>query len=152
MTAVYVIIAALVFLFIGIAIAILGAFGWYMLKMIRELKASVDTQVRAMNELLGEGSFSRISKGLTNLTSNMPEILAGLKEFSRVMKVFARTAMNPEELNKVAGEEGDSKVYGYDEAEAASREVADAAKKDRLELSPEELKHYRTDSDNPSAA
>lgn len=152
MTAVYVIIAALVFLFIGIAIAILAAFGWYMLKMIRDLKAAVDSLARVTNELLGDGSFSRISKGLTNLTSNMPEILAGLKEFSRVMKVFARTAMNPEKLNEVAEEEGESKVYGYSEVAAASQELADAAKKDRLELTPEQLKHYRTDSDNPPAA
>jgi hypothetical protein len=152
MTVVYVIVAALVFLFLGIGIAILGAFGWYMLKMIKELKTAVDSQVRATAELLGEGSFSRISKGLTSLTSNMPEILAGLKEFSRVMRIFAKTAMDPDKVAEMESEENQSAVYGYSEATAASNEITEAAKKDKLVLTEEQLKHMRTDSDTPPAA
>lgn len=152
MTAIYVIIAALVFLFIGIAVAIMAAFGWYMLKMIRELKAAVEAQVRSAHELLGDGSIPRLSKGLTSLTSNMPEILAGLKEFSRVMKVFARNAMDPEKVAEVQAEEKGSEFYGYSEATAASNEVTEAAKKDRLELTREELSHMRTDEDTPPSA
>lgn len=82
MTGVYVVVAAMVFLFLGMMLCAAGFFAWYMLRMIRELKASVDLQVKATHELLGEGSFTRISKSLSALNGSMPDILSGMKEFS----------------------------------------------------------------------
>lgn len=152
MTAVYVMIGCLLALFLGIGVAALCFYLWYMTQRFKAIEASLNQLTTVSAELLGEGSFARISKGLTSLTSNMPEILAGLKEFSRVMRVFAKAALDPEEVKKLDPEAGQSGIYGYNEAVAASNEVAESAKKNILELSKEDLSHMRTDEDTPPQA
>lgn len=146
MTVLYAIIAGLVCLLLGITVAIFGFFLWYMLKVIREVKTAVEGLTTVSHELLGEGSFARMSKSATVISSSLPELLSGFKEFSRVMSIFHKTAFEPGKVAEVATPEADSAFYPYSEERAAEVESRAKIGKDNLILTEEQLRHMRTET------
>lgn len=138
-------VAAVVFLLVGIVVCIFGVYLYIMFKMIRDLKKSVDTLTMATHELIGEGSFARISKSLTALSSQMPDMLGGLKEFSRVMSLFFANAFDREKVAAVTPAGNDGEFYPHDEIRAAEREVAAEAKRHNISLTPADMAAMRTD-------
>lgn len=148
MTALYVTVAALFFLMMGMAICLLGFYLYAMMQQVKQLRASVDGLIKSSGDLLNEGSFGRMSRSLVMISTEMPGILVGIKEFSRVMSIFSRNAFQPEspEPTVVAGKDGESAFYPYSESNAASNEAAAEARKHGINLSEEELAGMRTDN------
>jgi hypothetical protein len=146
-TLVIVAVTAVVFILVGATICISGVAMWYMLKMIRELRAAVDKLTTATNELLGEGSFTRISKSLQVLAGNIPEILGGLREFTRVMSlVFRSTETEATSRSAVPFQDNESAFFpGKTDAEAAVQEETNRAREQKLILSDEQLSQMHTD-------
>jgi hypothetical protein len=140
-------------LFAGVLLCGLGIFCAYMLTMIKRLTAAVDLQVKATQELLGEGSFTRISKSLSALNGAMPDILGGIKEFAGVMRMVFK-ANNPEDEGGLGvrqprptqppADEG-SAFIPYSEAGAAINEVTEEARRQKLVISDEQLAGMVTD-------
>jgi hypothetical protein len=137
--------------FAGMLLVIFGFFCWYMLTMIKKLTAAVDLQVKATHELLGEGSFTRISKSLAALNSAMPDIVGGMTEFSKTMKLVFRAAQEPEEATRVPGKNfppsdlNSGFYHGVTDQEAAVQEVQAEAERQKLYIRPEDLAQMHTD-------
>jgi hypothetical protein len=146
MTGVYVVVAAMVFLFLGIMLCAAGFFGWYMLKMIKELKGAVELQVKSTNELLGEGSFTRISKALTTLNGSVPDILKGITEFAGVMRMVFEANQEAKPPAKGATiEDSGSGFYAHNDQQAAINEVAEEARRQRIIIPQEDFAKMHTD-------
>jgi len=152
MTGVYAIVA----FFGGIFLCGAAAFCWFILKTIKELKASVDLQVKATQELLGEGSFTRISKSLSSLSGAMPDMLGGIKEFADVMRLVFKANRGEEPSDSGVGVrqphgsqppvDHDSAFYpGKTDLQAALDEVQQEAARQRLPFTPEEAARAHTD-------
>lgn len=145
-TTVYVIVAALVFMLFGIAICIMGFFFWTMLQQIKSLKATVDGLTKTANEVLGEGSFSRISKSMMIISTSLPELMIGMREFTRVMSIFSKNAFNPDVVpTAVTAPEKESGFYPHSEERAAEFETRTEAKAHNINLTAEQLAGMRTD-------
>lgn len=147
MTGAYIVITAMAFLLLGMMICVCGFFAWYMLKMIKDLKQAVDLQVKATHELLGEGSFTRISKSLSALSGSMPDILGGIKEFAGVMRMVfkANEEEQPAKARPVTGAEDSAFYPGKTDVQAAIDEVAAEAHRQRIPFSAEEAARAHTD-------
>ena len=156
MTWAYVLITALGCLLLGIALCVAGFFCWYMLKMIRELKASVDIMAGATHELIGEGSFTRISKSLSALSGAMPDMLSGIKEFANVMRLVFKSQTAPDEETGAAPagirggpprprDDGQSAFFGYSEQQAAINEVQAEAARQKIVFTHDEAARSHTD-------
>jgi len=138
-------IYAIVAFFCGIFLCGAAAFGWYLLTMIKRLTAAVDLQVKSTQELLGEGSFTRISKALTSMNNAMPDMLAGMKEFAGVMRlVFKANEETEAPAKRVAADEG-SAFYPHNDQQAAINEVAAEAARQRIIIPAEDLARMHTD-------
>jgi hypothetical protein len=139
-------VTAVVFILVGATVCITGVAMWYMLRMIRELRAAVDKLTTATNELLGEGSFTRISKSLQSLAGDFPDMLGGIREFSNVMKlVFRSTETQTAEKVAPRGSEESGFYPGKTDQQAAVQEAANEAKAQNLVLTEEELARMHTD-------
>lgn len=156
MTTAYVAVTAMIFLFLGMMICVAGFFAYYMLRMIRELKQAVDLQVKATHELLGEGSFTRISKSLSALSGSMPDIIGGIKEFASVMRMVFKANQPPEDEGGLGvrqrgsqpPSDGDSAFYpGVTDRDAAINEVAVEARRQRLVITDEQKAGMYTDKE-----
>lgn len=108
-----IVVAALVFMFLGVGLCLLGVFCYFMLKMMKGLQDSavaVTNAVREssalalelrdevrtwMKESMGPGSpLSRGSNAMNRLVESLPEIMQGLAAFSKTMEVFYATAID----------------------------------------------------------
>ncbi|MGC1686723.1 MAG: hypothetical protein WA734_13945 [Candidatus Acidiferrales bacterium] len=139
-------IYAIVAFFGGIFICGVAAFCWYILTVLRELKASIDLQAKTTQELLGEGSFTRISKALTTLNGAVPDILHGITEFAGVMRMVfeANQETKPPAKNAVIEDSG-SGFYAHSDQGAAINEVAEEARRQKIFIPPEDLVKMHTD-------
>jgi hypothetical protein len=147
-TWVYVILAAVVFLFAGAGICMFGVAIWYMLKIVRELRAAIERLTKSTDELLGEGSFAGISKSLRILTGALPEIMGGMKEFSRTMGLIFRSA-EPEKTQTMDVPMKDESAFypGKTESEQAQDEVTAEARRQKLIISDEQFAGMHTDQE-----
>jgi hypothetical protein len=145
---------AIVAFFGGIFLCAVAAFGWYMMAMIKRLTAAVDLQVKSTQELLGEGSFTRISKSLAAISGSMPEMMQGMGILARAMCAVVKAGGGEDEeaggVRQVAGphppSNDESAFYpGFTDKEAAVNEVTAEAHRQKLVISPEELARMHTD-------
>lgn len=171
MTGASVAIAAIVFLLLGVGLSLLGVFCYFMLKMMRDLQASAAHVTRATEETLrqakevagglkdlvdrnfGDSSATaRAARAVTNLSNNLPEVMAGLKVFNDTFSSIAKAAFDQNEIGKVikpaatANSALDlSQFVPYSEEQAAEMERARSASKDKLDIADEVLRTMRTD-------
>jgi len=144
----YVVISAVVFLLAGAGICMFGVALWYMLRTVRELRAAIERLTKSTDELLGEGSFAGISKSLRVLTSALPEIMGGLKEFTRVMAMVFRTSEPEKPQGMPALAKDESAFYpGKTESEQAQDEVTAEAQRQKLIITAEQFAGMHTDQE-----
>ena len=149
MAGVYAIIA----FFGGIFLCGAAAFGWFVLKALRDLKAAVELQVKATHELLGEGSFTRISKALSTLAGSMPDMMNGMNILASAMRAVVKAGGGEDEATggvRSRGpvpptDENSGFYHGVTDQEAAVNEVAAEAQRQNLVLTPEQLAMMHTD-------
>lgn len=145
MTPVYIIVAALVFMLFGIALCILAFFCWTMLQQIKALKATVEGLTKTANEVLGEGSFSRISKSMMVISTSLPELMIGMREFTRVMGIFSKNAFNEEVAAPAISTGKESGFFPHSEEHAQELETRAEAKSHNINLSAEDFAGMRTE-------
>jgi hypothetical protein len=138
-------IYAIVAFFLGIFFCAAAAFGWYLLTIIKRLTAMVELQVKATNELLGEGSFTRISKSLSALNNAMPDMLGGIKEFASVMRLVFKANEETDNPKRVPPVDPGSGFYTHSDQQAAINEVDAEARRQKIIIPPEELAKFHTD-------
>ena len=144
MTGLWIAVAVLFAFFIALLMCGFGIAFWYLLKILTKFKESVDKLSQVTAEVMQEGSFARISKSLFILSNNLPEMLDGFKEFSRVMKIFNKNAFDPEKV-AAAEPEDSGTAYATTEAEQAQNEIIGEAKRRGINLSNEQLATMRTE-------
>jgi hypothetical protein len=144
MTGLWIAVAILLTLFVALLMCGFGIAFWYLLKILTKFKESVDKLAQVTAEVMQEGSFARISKSLFILSNNLPEMLDGFKEFSRVMKIFNKNAFDPEKVAAAEPEDAGT-VYTTSEPEQAQQEVISEAKRRGINLSNEQLVTMRTE-------
>jgi len=143
MTGLWIAVAILFAFFLALLLCASGFAFWHLLKILNSFKESVDKLSRVTGEVMQEGSFARISKSLFVLSNNLPEMLDGFKEFSRVMRIFSQNAFDKD---KVAAADSDAgTVYTQDEIQQAQEEVVQAAKRHKINISDEQLEGMRTE-------
>jgi len=147
-------VIAIIAFFGGIFLCGAAAFGWFFLKALRDLKAAVELQVKATHELLGEGSFTRISKALSTLVGSMPDMMSGMNILASAMRAVVKAGGGEEEeaggMRQPSGTrppaDGESAFYpGVTDQEAAVNEVAAEAARQRIAFTPEEAARAHTD-------
>jgi hypothetical protein len=143
MTGLWIAVAVLFAFFLALLLCGFGFAFWYLLKILTRFKESVDKLAQVTAEVMQEGSFARISKSLLILSNNLPEMLDGFKEFSRVMKIFNKNAFDPEKV--AAAEPDEGKVYTTSEPEQAQNEIISEARRHKINLSDEQLATMRTE-------
>jgi hypothetical protein len=144
MTGLWIAVAILFAFFVALLMCGFGIAFWYLLKILTKFKESVDKLAQVTAEVMQEGSFARISKSLFILSNNLPEMLDGFKEFSRVMKIFNKNAFDPEKVAAAEPEEAGT-VYTTSEAEQAQNEIVDTARRHKVNISDEQLATMRTE-------
>lgn len=148
MNGLYVAMAALLCLFLGIGVAISAFAFWYLLKTIKTMTAAVQELTGMGSDLLGQGSFKKISSAMITIAEHLPEMLGAFGEFSKVMKVFHKAAFVEPEPVAGAGVDETSKFYPYSEAEAAENERTARSKRETLILTKEQKAGMRTDEES----
>jgi len=156
-----IVVAGLAFVFIGAALAALTFFCVYMLRMMSALEKAAKEVVAAvavvgkmesiLEKSFGEGSpTARAAKSVGSLSENLPMLMAGMKGFSDTMSVFFKAAFNEKEVERVIPSAPPVQEFTgqipYSEADAAQYERAQAAARERVDLSKEELATMRTES------
>jgi hypothetical protein len=129
-------------LFFGTAIVF-----WYLILQMRKLQAAADRAVKAVEEVVAEGSMIRVSRSLTVISGSLPEMLQTFHNLAGVIKTFSSLMIAPEKPEKRSPEvgAGESGFYEYSEAKAAEFEAITNANKEKLTLTDEQLATFRTE-------
>lgn len=108
-----IVVAALVFMGLGVGLSLLGVFCYFMLRMMKGLQESAELATEALQntaklaielrdelrhtikEAVGPNSaLTRGANATTKLVNALPEIMGGLEAFSKTMEVFYATAFD----------------------------------------------------------
>jgi hypothetical protein len=147
MTGLWIAVAVLFALFLGVLLCVVAFAFWYLLKILTRFRESVDSLSRVTGEVMQEGSLARMAKSLFVISrfieTGIPEMMDGFKEFSRVMKIFNKNAFDQEKVAAAEPEAGS--VYTATEAEQAQHELVEEAKRHKINISDEQLAAMRTE-------
>jgi hypothetical protein len=153
-----IVVAALVFLLLGVGLTLLGVFCVAMLKMMRQMQEAAavvsKTVTDASKELnvLRDGRWLAAISDIHRLVEALPNMLAGLSEFNKLWGTIGKNILSPdvprasmqETPPTSDGEEG--RVYTYSEETAAANEATEELRRNKLVMSDEQMAGMRTDS------
>ena len=118
---------------------------WYAIVQMRKVQAAADKTAELISNLVGDGSLNRAAKATSMLVDQMPELISVARDFNRTMAVFTKAMFVSDKGSEAARQGEDDGFYPYSEELAEQVEQAVAARRDRLELTDEQLKVMRTD-------
>lgn len=140
-----IVVAVMLGIFGGAMILATAIFFWYLIRTVRDLKASVDYLAKSVEPLMKAGSLQAIAKAAVQSLEIAPQLLVALKSLNGTMSLFNRAffAKDAAEAviptvtttNEFAGED-ESARFGYSEEDAAVREKQETLRRSGIETDP----------------